>query len=66
MARYRETPDVDRERMPSVQGVCRDCGNGTLNNELNPAFVLFEEEDGDRSMYTCNNCGSLHLDIVAF
>jgi hypothetical protein len=62
MARYYETPDVDREREPSVQGVCKDCGNDTLNNELNPAFD-FEYGWGTA---VCKRCGSTHVDIVTF
>jgi hypothetical protein len=42
----------------ALQGVCKDCGNGTLNNSLNPAFTL--DEDGWR----CNQCYSTHLDIL--
>lgn len=60
MSRYYETPDVDRERMPPLQGVCKDCNSGTLNNELNPAFDV--EHDG---VY-CKRCGSNHVDCLAF
>jgi RNase P subunit RPR2 len=63
--KYYETPDVDRERMPSVQGVCKDCGNGTLNNELNYQFEVSELEDGS-VIVSCRQCGSAHLDIVTF
>jgi uncharacterized Zn finger protein len=45
-----------------IQGVCKDCGNGTLDNELNPAFDLTEEDDFE--MLHCNRCGSIHLDIL--
>ena len=48
------------EREPSVQGVCKDCGNGTLNNELNPAF------DFNGNDFYCIDCGSTHLDLVQF
>jgi uncharacterized Zn finger protein len=64
MARYYETPDIDRERMPSVQGVCKDCGNGTLNNELNPAFELLSSDGLDELELRCMQCGSVHLDII--
>jgi hypothetical protein len=43
----------------ALQGVCKDCGNGTLNNDLNPAFTF--EADG---YVFCLNCGSTHLDIL--
>ena len=63
MSRYYETPDVDRERMPTVQGVCKDCGNGTLNNELYTAFELHEDEEGNETL-ACKRCGSTHLDTL--
>ena len=48
---------------PYLQGVCRDCANGTLNNDLNPAFEYVELESGD-SQVQCKRCGSTHLDIL--
>jgi len=42
----------------ALQGYCRDCGNGSLNNELNEAF------DFNGNGYYCLNCGSTHLDIL--
>jgi hypothetical protein len=47
------------EPLSDVQGICKDCGNGTLNNSLNAAFG----EHGDESLY-CLNCGSTHIDIL--
>lgn len=47
----------ERLNDPPLQGVCKDCGNGTLNNDLNPAFEL---EDYPH----CLACGSTHLDIL--
>ena len=49
----------------NITGVCKDCGNGTLNNELNPAFDVYghDEEDGG-TLVTCNRCGSTHVDIM--
>ena len=44
---------------PLLQGVCKDCGNGTLNNELNPAFTF-----GDDDRPFCSKCGSTHLDLL--
>jgi hypothetical protein len=43
----------------ALQGVCKDCGNGTLNNELNPAFYEHIE-----AAWVCNKCGSTHIDIL--
>ncbi len=39
-------------------GVCKDCGNGTLNNRLNEAF------DFNGNEVYCLNCGSNHLDLI--
>jgi hypothetical protein len=36
----------------NCQGVCKDCGNGTLNNRLNEAF------DYNGGGVYCLNCGS--------
>ena len=30
-----------------IQGICRDCGNGSLNNLLVPAFELVEHDYAD-------------------
>jgi hypothetical protein len=38
--------------------VCKDCGNGTLNNVLNPQF----EFDSDFEQVACLHCGSNHVD----
>lgn len=62
MSRYYETPDVDREREAPLQGVCKDCGNGTLNNELNHAFDTYD----DQGIVVCVRCGSTHVDVVVF
>ena len=39
------------------QAICKDCGNGTLNNELLERF-LYDEENG---VY-CIQCGGSHID----
>ena len=66
MARYYETPDVDRERESPLQGVCKDCGNGTLNNEMLLAFVFGGVDGNDNEYLVCNRCGSTHLGIITF
>lgn len=52
------------ERIPNVQGVCKDCGNGTLNNELNPAFFVEFAPFCDELEVTCKDCGSHHVDVL--
>jgi hypothetical protein len=48
----------------ALQGVCRDCGSGTLNNNLNPAFEWLCSDGLDDEELRCTNCGSTHLDIL--
>ena len=49
----------------TIQGICKDCGNGTLNNELNPAFEPNFDESGEYgTSLICVDCGSTHLDLV--
>ena len=52
--------------MMNVQGVCKECGNGTLNNELNRAFdiVLGGSLEGDSETPVCARCGSAHVDVL--
>ena len=55
-----EPEEEDEDETPApLQGICKDCGNGTLNNSLHPAFTL--NENGWR----CNKCYSIHLDILS-
>ena len=58
-----QTTNEMAEREPSIQGVCKDCGNGTLNNDLNPAFGISEDDD---DLMTCLYCNSSHVDILTF
>lgn len=39
------------------QAICKDCGNGTLNNELLERFLI----DDVNGAY-CAQCGSNHVD----
>ena len=50
--------------LASLQGVCKDCGNGTLNNESNPAFELLASDGCDDEELRCIECGSIHLDLA--
>lgn len=66
MCRTREENAEDlrlEEEASHIGGVCKDCGNGTLNNELIPAFGYYTEDD---NILVCDRCGSTHLDIIAF
>jgi hypothetical protein len=46
------------EAVMKGQAICKDCGNGTLNNEINAQFGLLDEEDA----VVCFRCGSTHID----
>jgi hypothetical protein len=53
--------DCDEDEQDSrldCQGVCKDCGNGTLNNKTHEAF------DYTGNGVYCLNCGSTHVDII--
>jgi hypothetical protein len=52
------------EDILTVQGVCKDCGNGTLNNDLNEQFVTVEVRYSDYEVLICKSCGSSHVDVV--
>ena len=47
----------------ALQGVCKDCQSGTLNNNFYEAFVYTSDND-DNEFLVCKNCGSTHLDIL--
>ncbi len=42
--------------------VCKDCGNGTMNNRINNQFLL----SGDNETAVCGECGSTHIDGELF
>lgn len=46
-----------------LQGVCKDCGNGTLNNITNPAFEI-QDGEYDYLVAHCLHCGSSHVDVL--
>ena len=50
--------------LDQLQGVCKECGAGTLNNRLNPVFELEDDEEGDGGQVTCRKCHSRHVDVV--
>jgi hypothetical protein len=53
-----ETTVIEQDDTLDCQGVCKDCGNGTLNNRLNEAF------DYNGNGVYCLDCGSSHVDIL--
>ena len=49
---------VHMEAIMKGQAICKDCGTGTLDNEMNEQFIL--SEDGETAV--CGICGSNHID----
>jgi hypothetical protein len=50
------------ENVMNGQAICKDCGNGTLNNELNPQFGLADNLANESEVAVCLRCGSTHID----
>ena len=48
------------------QAICKDCGNGTLNNELNEQFVICDFNDDGNEVAVCRQCGGSHIDGELF
>jgi hypothetical protein len=44
------------------QAICKDCGNGTLNNAINEQFVLCDFNDDGNEVAVCKQCGGQHID----
>ena len=55
-----ETPELN------FAAVCRECGNGTLNNRVIPAFQVVTGYDQYEGMeyIVCKVCNSTHVDVV--
>jgi ribosomal protein L37E len=51
---------MENTSMLKGQAVCKDCGNGTLNNELNPQFEVGEVHGYETVV--CLRCGRSHVD----
>jgi hypothetical protein len=47
----------------NIIAICKDCGNGTLNGNLNPQFHVYEGKYND--VILCNRCDSSHVDVVS-
>jgi hypothetical protein len=52
---------IESEDIMNGQAICKDCGNGTLNNAVNEQFVLVCDEQGNE-FASCSQCGSTHID----
>lgn len=54
------------ENPDSFAAVCKECGNGTLNNAATNSFkhlVGYDEYEG-MDYVVCRCCGSTHVDVV--
>lgn len=49
----------------SFAAICKDCGNGTLNNAATQSFKLLGgfDEFEDELYVVCRVCGSRHIDV---
>ncbi len=47
----------------NIIAICKDCGNGTLNGELNPQFELTEVHGYETVV--CLRCHRSHVDVVS-
>lgn len=50
----------------SFAAICKECGNGTLNNAATNNFTIMNgyDEFEDQSFVICKCCGSHHVDVV--
>lgn len=59
--------EANFERVPQgFAAVCKECGNGTLNNSTNDRFVEivgYDEFEG-MNYVVCRVCHSTHVDVV--
>ena len=44
------------------QAICKDCGNGTLDNEINERFMSCDLNEDGNEVAVCKQCGSTHID----
>jgi len=44
------------------QAICKDCGNGTLNNAINEQFGLADGLENESEVAVCLRCGSTHVE----
>ncbi|MGA9670940.1 MAG: hypothetical protein WBQ94_17150 [Terracidiphilus sp.] len=56
-------PETDIDKFAAI---CKDCGNGTLNNAAIPTFRILGgfDEFEDETYVQCKCCGSTHVDVV--
>jgi hypothetical protein len=52
--------------MENLAGVCKDCGSGTMNNELSPVFEMLCSDGLEECELRCIACGSTHVDVLTF
>jgi hypothetical protein len=62
----RASENPETEFNSRVAGICKECGNATLNNDRLPAFRLLQgfDEHEDECYLVCMMCGSHHVDLV--
>lgn len=61
------TPSEQSTSNPdSFAAICKECGNGTLNNAATNSFKILQGYGSfeDQSFVVCRVCGSHHVDVV--
>ena len=58
--------EIPKYEPDNFAAICKDCGNGTLNNAAAPAFKLLGGFDiyEDEIYIVCAECGSHHVNVV--
>jgi len=57
--------EVIPQNPDSFAAICKECGNGTLNNAATNSFKILEGYGSfeDQSFIVCRVCGSHHVDV---
>jgi ribosomal protein L32 len=52
--------------MLNGSAICKDCGNGTMNNRINTRFGLADGLENESEVAVCLSCGSTHIDGMLY
>jgi hypothetical protein len=59
--------EVIPENPDSFAAICKECGNGTLNNAATNSFKILQGYGHyeDQEFIVCRCCGSQHVEVVS-